>query len=387
MRRLPAALLAALLTAGLPSLQAMAADPAHNSRNALDWAGVYEGVTPCADCPGIEMRLTLHPDGRFELRTRYLERDVAPRIAQGTFGWDASGGTITLGGQGLGQQFRVGEGRLLQMNHDGSAPPWDAPHRVLLRQAQAATPPTPAAATPPRRNAEAALVRALQANHWTLRSGSEAGGQAIDGLLVPDHAFVMHFDGARVNIRGGCNAMTGGWRLDPNGQLLIGRLASTMKACEAALMKADAALSSVLAHPLQTALQPGPRPEAAASLRLSSASGQTLSFTGQPTMESRYGAPTRVFLEVAPQTVECVSGVMRTQCLRVRERRFDANGLRIEPPGEWQNFHGSIDGYTHTPGVRNVLRINRYQRKQVPADASRYIYVLDMVVESETVAK
>jgi hypothetical protein len=32
-----------------------------------------------------------------------------------------------------------------------------------------------------------------------------------------------------------------------------------------------------------------------------------------------------------------------------------------------------------------VLRINRYTRSQPPADASRYVYVLDLVVESETV--
>ena len=57
------------------------------------------------------------------------------------------------------------------------------------------------------------------------------------------------------------------------------------------------------------------------------------------------------------------------------------------PPGAWRNFHGSIEGFSHTPGVRNVLRIDRYQRKQAPADASRYVYVLDLVVESETVAK
>ena len=48
-------------------------------------------------------------------------------------------------------------------------------------------------------------------------------------------------------------------------------------------------------------------------------------------------------------------------------------------PGE------GLDGYTHTPGVRNVLRIKRYQRTPVPADASAYLYVLDLVVESETV--
>lgn len=381
MRRLAALMLAALLATGLPAVDAMAADAAHNSRNALDWAGVYEGVTPCADCPGIQTRLTLHKDGRYALRTQYLERPVATRTVHGSFEWDASGSTITLGGEGDGQQFRVGEGRLLQLNRDGSAPPWNAPYRVLLRQAGASA----AASTPqpPRRNADATLVRTLQAHHWTLQAGSEAGGQAIDGLLVPDHAFVMRFDGARVNVQGGCNAMNGSWRLSPQGQLTIGRLATTMKACEAALMKADEVLASVLAQPLDVLLRAGEQP----SLRLASPSGQTLSFGGQPTMASRYGTPQRIFLEVAAHTVDCVSGVMPTQCLRVRERKFDANGLRIEPPGEWRNFHGSIEGYTHTPGVRNVLRIDRYQRNKVPADASRYVYVLDLVVESETVAK
>ena len=38
---------------------AAGADAAHNSRNALDWAGTYEGVLPCADCPGIQTRLSL----------------------------------------------------------------------------------------------------------------------------------------------------------------------------------------------------------------------------------------------------------------------------------------------------------------------------------------
>jgi len=48
-------------------------------------------------------------------------------------------------------------------------------------------------------------------------------------------------------------------------------------------------------------------------------------------------------------------------------------------------FCGSIEGCSHTPGMRNVLRINRNERKQVPADASRYIHMLDLVVETEVV--
>ena len=109
-------------------------DSAHNSRNALDWAGTYEGVTPCADCPGIRMRLKLQRDGRFELSTQYLDRQATPQTVRGSVSWNAAGNTITLDGAGGGQQFRVGEGRLLQLDRDGGVPPWNAPSRVLTRQ-------------------------------------------------------------------------------------------------------------------------------------------------------------------------------------------------------------------------------------------------------------
>jgi hypothetical protein len=109
-------------------------DPAHSSRNAIDWAGIYEGVTPCADCPGIRMRLTLQRDGRFELSTQYLDRQVAPQTVSGPFTWNAEGSTITLEGAGAGRQFRVGEGRLLLLDRDGGVPSWSTPNRVLTRQ-------------------------------------------------------------------------------------------------------------------------------------------------------------------------------------------------------------------------------------------------------------
>lgn len=235
----------------------------------------------------------------------------------------------------------------------------------------------------PRRAADPALVRALQSNVWTLQSGTEASGQPIAGLAVPGHGFVLRFEGARVAVKGACNQMNGSWRASPQDQLNIGRLASTMRACEEPLMKADTALAAALAQPLDVQWQRG-----SSTLALKTPGGQTLTLTGEPTLESRYGKPTRIFLEVDAQTVPCQSGAAApSQCLRVRERRFDAQGLRIEPPGEWSTFHGAIEGYTHEPGIRNVLRVNRYTRDKVPADASRYVYVLDLVVESAIVSK
>ncbi len=235
----------------------------------------------------------------------------------------------------------------------------------------AAPPPAPG-------TVDVALGRSLQDNVWTLQSGSEASGQPIAGLMVPGQPFVLRFDGTRLAVNGGCNSMSGGWQIDAQGRLVVGRLASTMKGCEPALMQADRALAAVLEQPLAVKLEPGAAPR----LSLTSPSRQTLQLAGQATLESRYGQPTRVFLEVAAKTVPCSPGAgAPAQCLQVRERRFDDKGLRIDPPGEWRTFQGSIEGYTHTQGVRNVLRLKRYQRG---ADASSFIYVLDLVVESAT---
>ena len=132
---LGALLLAAAVAGCMPRAEtpARAGAPvdSHNSRNSLDWAGTYEGVLPCADCPGIKMRLMLSNEGHFDLSTQYLDRQVVPQTASGRFSWNTAGNTITLDAAGSGQQFRVGEGRLLQLNHDGSAPAWNAPNRVL----------------------------------------------------------------------------------------------------------------------------------------------------------------------------------------------------------------------------------------------------------------
>ena len=248
-------------------------------------------------------------------------------------------------------------------------PEADSPNRTLTKVAVGA--------------GTGSLAQALRDHRWTLRAATDAQGKPI-AALTPTAPIVFDFDAQRVSIQGACNRMNGGFQTSGDGQLKFGPLAATMKACEQPLMQSDAALSAALAQPLKAEFTQGLAP----ALRLTTAANETLQFSGRPTPESLYGAPTRIFLEVAAQTVPCQPGAGGpAQCIQVRERRFDEQGLRVGTPGEWRAFYGSIEGYVHQPGVRNVLRINRYTRKNVPADASAYVYVLDLVVESEHVAK
>jgi hypothetical protein len=94
-----------------------------------------------------------------------------------------------------------------------------------------------------------------------------------------------------------------------------------------------------------------------------------------------------VFLEVAPRKIECrLPSGAAGECLQVRDIHFDGQGLRKGAPGPWRPFAETIEGFTHTVGVRSVLRVDRYERSPAPAGAAAVRYVLDLVVESETVA-
>ena len=157
-----------------------------------------------------------------------------------------------------------------------------------------------------------------------------------------------------------------------------------MMACEPALMQADAALTALLAKPLKVEQFRGPSP----GLRLTSASNEMLMLTGQATPEALYGPGMRIFLEVAAQPVACTNPFSAARvCLQVRERRYDEQGLMVGVPGDWRPLYESIDGFTHQPGVRNVLRLKRFERNPAPSGASSTVLVLDLVVESEIVPK
>lgn len=248
-----------------------------------------------------------------------------------------------------------------------------------------AAPAAPAAATPPADAKPPATDSAMLTGYrWKLESATDAQGKRIDALFPgSERSLSLHFEGGRVGVGGGCNRLGGTYVVDAQDQLKVASLQSTLMACDAPLMAADRAIGELLAKPQQARVEESAPPR----LRLESGSGEKSSWIGEATAETRYGGTGEtVFLEVAPQRVACNHPLIPNhQCLQVREIRYADNGVKQSPPGEWQPLYEGIEGFEFVEGERKVLRLKKFKRDPVPADASSIAYVLDMVVESEIV--
>lgn len=227
---------------------------------------------------------------------------------------------------------------------------------------------------------------ALRGYRWHLDRATDAAGKPI-ALLQREGKYGLRlaFGDDALNVSGGCNHVGAGYDIKGD-HLDIGEFNTTLMACEdSRLMQMDSAIAEQLKGRVGFSIE-GDAPNL--SLRLTTAGGAKFVLSGEATPETRYGGPGAVqFFEVDPQLRSCPHPLIaHHQCLWVRERRYDANGIALKPDGEWHFLYDGIEGYEHQAGVRNVLRVKKFDVKNPPADGSTIAYVLDMVVESENVA-
>jgi len=240
-------------------------------------------------------------------------------------------------------------------------------------QAGSATPPAQPAVT-------------LSGYYWHLSNAVDGKGQPIATLQPgtdPKRPLQLTFADGRLNISGGCNRLFGSYT-ESQGAIEVGeKIGSTLMACvDSSFMQLDSEISARLKGKLQATI--GDNAEAP-QLTLVSGNGDKLTFTGEPTPETRYGGEGKIqFFEVAAKRVPCGHPLIPNyQCLQVREREYEDNGVQKPTKAEWQPLYEDIQGYEHIDGQRDVVRVKRFERKNPPADASSVVYVLDMVVESE----
>lgn len=230
-------------------------------------------------------------------------------------------------------------------------------------------------------------AQSLTAYHWKLeRAFTPTGGEDQTWFLSSNKpSLQLDFSDQRVQVKNLCNAVIAPYRTVGD-RLELQRAMSTLRACgDVSLMQLEQKVARQLPRAHRWAVQLGVDKQPA-RLTVTFIDGTRWQLEGSPTAQTQYGsAGETIFLEVAPQRVACSHGVIKDyQCLKVREIRYADNGVKSST-GDWQNFYSEIEGYKHEAGIRNVLRLQRYKRQNVPADASSFVYKLDLVVESETV--
>ena len=223
----------------------------------------------------------------------------------------------------------------------------------------------------------------LLAYHWRLESAADAAGQAIASLFPgPKNVLGLEFTEGQLGVTGGCNRIGAGYQLVDGSKLQLGPARSTMMGCPAPLADADTAIASFLSGTLQAELSGD---AGSPALRLAAADGRVLDFKGTPTPETRFGGPgTRAFLEVSAEPCDAPHDAT-AGCLKVRDRHFDEQGLRVGEPGEWRALPGGIEGYTPSPGQHQVVRVKRFEAPVAAGGEPSTHFVFDMVVESRTV--
>ena len=97
-------------------------DPAHNSKNSLDWSGTYSGVLPSEGGQALRTTITLHSDGTY-IFDKQVENTGEPENAAvqvGELTWQADGSRIVLEKlNGGSPNYLVGENQLIQLDQNG----------------------------------------------------------------------------------------------------------------------------------------------------------------------------------------------------------------------------------------------------------------------------
>ncbi|GHT61770.1 hypothetical protein FACS1894109_20530 [Spirochaetia bacterium] len=96
-----------------------AIDAAHNSRNSVNWDGVYRGIIPAADGPGINVEITLGNDGTYSMNYQYIDRGEEVFTETGAFQWNDAGSAIVLDVKDMPPHYQVGENTLIQLDMAG----------------------------------------------------------------------------------------------------------------------------------------------------------------------------------------------------------------------------------------------------------------------------
>jgi len=181
----------------------------HTSANSLDWHGVYKGLTPCADCEGIEVKITLKRDSTFGRSLKYLGKEDDIFYDEGNFEWDSTGSIITLLEEGNNQMYKVGENVLFHLDQEGNQITGELAAMYLIHKNK--------------------VDYNLEDKKWIL---AELNGTSITNSNEERTAFILfNMETGMFSGSNSCNRFFGEYEILEGNKLKLGPAGATLRAC------------------------------------------------------------------------------------------------------------------------------------------------------------
>lgn len=190
----------------------------HNSQNSLTYQGSYYGLLPCADCMGMQFKLTIHNDSTYTTETIYLGKSDEVVEKEGRYNWDAFGKEIIcrIDNKIVGR-YKVEENRLVQFGQQGRLDGVTEARYILHKN------PNP-----------------IWNKLWF--ATSLKGKKIAEKEISPNLTFLPM---GQVQGTGGCNQLHAKYSLTDTNEIKVGAISSTKKGC-GDLNHYDGELSEVL---------------------------------------------------------------------------------------------------------------------------------------------
>ncbi len=181
-----------------------------NNLKPEDWAGIYTGKLPCADCPGVDTRIVFNNDGTFVRTSRKPGGESEPYTTAGKSWWDQDKGLIILQDEAsaLTVPYRMNKKGLIMMHlGTGARPREERPEYTLVKEAD----------------------KNPTEHYWSL---VELNGKAVANNMPDGRPHILfHGSTGKTDGSGGCNTFSGNFTLRPGNKITVSPLAATRKAC------------------------------------------------------------------------------------------------------------------------------------------------------------
>ena len=83
-------------------------------------AGIYMGIIPAADCPGIAVVAIFNTEGNYKITYQYIDRSADVLTFTGTYTWDGKTKIITLDAKDLPPYYMVKKHSIIQLDLQGN---------------------------------------------------------------------------------------------------------------------------------------------------------------------------------------------------------------------------------------------------------------------------